>query len=352
MRQIRPSSRTSLLLGTILCLSAFGQQPQPATPPGQNPQQPLPGAAGATPNAQQPRELPADSLRPNYVLGPNDQVLVRAPAAEEINEKPFRIDSEGFINLPLVGRVRAGGLTVQELEADLVKRLREYIREPQVIITVVQFRSEPVFIVGAFQRPGIYPLQGRRTLVEMLASIGGLQPNASRRIRVTRRAEYGAIPLPNAVDEPEKKVSSVEIGLGSLRENVNPAEDIVLEPYDVISVDRAELVYVNGEVGRVGGIELGERDSISIVQALTLSGGFNRDANRSKVRILRQVSNTSRRAEIEVDLKRVLAGKDEDIPLLANDVLYVPRSYTRAVLIGIGQVAFPIIPLVITLAVR
>jgi polysaccharide export outer membrane protein len=241
---------------------------------------------------------------------------------------------------------------VQELEADLVKRLREYIREPQVIITVVQFRSEPVFIVGAFQRPGIYPLQGRRTLVEMLASIGGLQPNASRRIRVTRRAEYGALPLPNAVDEPEKKVSSVEIGLGSLRENVNPAEDIVLEPYDVISVDRAELVYVNGEVGKVGGIELGERDSISIVQALTLSGGFSRDANRGKVRILRQVANTSRRAEIEVDLKRVLEGKDEDIPLLANDVLYVPRSYSRAVLITAGQLALPIIPLVIALALR
>lgn len=352
MRQIRPFSRTSLLLGTILCLSAFGQQPQPATPLGPNPQQPQPGAPGASPNAQQPRELPADSLRPNYVLGPNDQVLVRAPAAEEINEKPFRIDSEGFINLPLVGRVRAGGLTVQELEADLVKRLREYIREPQVIITVVQFRSEPVFIVGAFQRPGIYPLQGRRTLVEMLASIGGLQPNASRRIRVTRRAEYGALPLPNAVDEPEKKVSSVEIGLGSLRENVNPAEDIVLEPYDVISVDRAELVYVNGEVGKVGGIELGERDSISIVQALTLSGGFSRDANRGKVRILRQVANTSRRAEIEVDLKRVLEGKDEDIPLLANDVLYVPRSYSRAVLITAGQLALPIIPLVIALALR
>jgi polysaccharide export outer membrane protein len=154
------------------------------------------------------------------------------------------------------------------------------------------------------------------------------------------------------VDEPEKKVSSVEIGLGSLRENVNPAEDIVLEPYDVISVDRAELVYVNGEVGKVGGIELGERDSISIVQALTLSGGFSRDANRGKVRILRQVANTSRRAEIEVDLKRVLEGKDEDIPLLANDVLYVPRSYSRAVLITAGQLALPIIPLVIALALR
>jgi len=355
MKILRHGSGVLLMPAILAGLSAFGQQQQPAQSPG--PQQPFatpapaPAPAGNA-GTQAPRELPADSIRPNYVLGPNDQVLVRAPQAEEINEKPFRIDAEGFINMPLVGRIRAGGLTVQELEADLVKRLREYIREPQVIIIVVQFRSEPAFFVGAFQRPGIYPLQGRRTLVEMLASIGGLQPNASRRIKVTRRAEYGMIPLPNAIDDPEKKVSTVEIGLGSLRENVNPAEDIVLEPYDVISVARAELVYINGEVARVGGIELGERDSISIAQALTLSGGFTRDANRSKVRILRQVADTTRRAEIEVDLKRVLQGSDEDIPLLPNDILYVPRSYTRAVLITIGQVALPIIPLVITLAVR
>jgi len=346
MTQLRHFGFVFLFLLLLASFAAFGQQPQ--TPAQPNPNTQVPGAGGP----QQPRELPADSLRPNYVLGPNDQVLVRAPQAEEINEKPFRIDSEGFINMPLVGRVRAGGLTVQELEADLVKRLREYIREPQVIITVVQFRSEPVFFVGAFQRPGIYPLQGRRTLVEMLASIGGLQPNASRRIKVTRRAEYGPIPLPSAMDEPEKKVSTVEIGLGSLRDNVNPAEDIVLEPYDVISVERAELVYVNGEVSRVGGIELGERDSISIAQALTLSGGFTRDANRSKVRILRQVGNTTRRAAINVDLKRVFEGKDEDIPLLPNDLLYVPRAYTRTILIAASQLAIPIIPLVITLALR
>ena len=365
MTKLRNSGVFLLIFAMAMSFLAFGQPQQPSTPQNPNaPQQPIgpqqpngPQQPTDTQNqnpGQQPAAppLPADSIRPNYVLGPNDQVLVRAPQAEEINEKPFRIDAEGFINMPLVGRIRAGGLTVQELEADLVKRLREYIREPQVIITVVQFRSEPVFFVGAFQRPGIYPLQGRRTLVEMLASIGGLQSNASRRIKVTRRAEYGPIPLPSAIDDPEKKISTVEIGLGSLRENVNPAEDIVLEPYDVISVSRAELVYINGEVARVGGIELGERDSISIAQALTLSGGFTRDANRGKVRILRQVGDTTRRAPIEVDLKRVFQGKDEDIPLLPNDVLYVPRSYTRAALIAAGQLALPIIPLVITLAVR
>ena len=330
----------------------LAQQPLPAQRPGQNPPPaavPLPGTQNP---AQPPRELPADAIRPNYVLGPNDQILIRAPQAEEINERPFRIDAEGYVNLPLVGRVRAGGLTVQELETELVRRLREYIREPQVIITVVQFRSEPVFFVGAFRAPGIYPSQGRRTLVEMLSSIGGLQPNASRRIKVIRRAEYGAIPLSNAVEDPAKKVSTVEIGIGSLRDNVNPAEDIVLEPFDVISVERAELVYINGEVGKIGGIELGERDSVSVAQALTLAGGFTRDANRGKVRILRPIGDTSRRAEIDIDMKRVLEGKDNDFPLLPNDLLFVPRSNTRQFLTVLTYTLPVLVPLIITLAVR
>jgi len=209
-----------------------------------------------------------------------------------------------------------------------------------------------VFFVGLFQRPGIYPLGGRRTLVEMLSSIGGLQPNASRHIKVTRRAEYGTIALPNAVDDPEKKISWVEISMGSLRENINPAEDIVLQPYDVISVERAELVYINGEVGKVGGIELGERDSVSMAQALTMAGGFSRDANRGKVRILRPILNTDRRAAIDVDANRVLEGKENDVPLLPNDVLFVPRSYSRTMLTVLGTVSLAVLTPFIYLAVK
>ena len=319
-------------------------------------QQPQPGQVAPTPTqtnpTQPPAELPPDSIRPNYVLGPNDQILIRAPGIDEINERPFRIDAEGFINLPLIGRIRIGGLNQQQVEAELVKRLREYIVNPQVIITVVQFRSEPVFFVGQFQRPGIYPLQGRRTLIEMLSSIGGLQPNASRHIKVTRRAEYGTIPLPNATDDPEKKISSVEISMGSLRENVNPAEDIVLQPYDVVSVERAELVYINGEVGKVGGIELGERDSVSVAQALTMAGGFSKEAKRDKVRILRPILNTDRRAAIDVDARRVFEGKENDVPLLPNDVLFVPKSYTRSVFITMGTVGLALLTPLIYLALR
>jgi polysaccharide biosynthesis/export protein len=335
-----------LLLAAVVPVLA--QQPQPLQPAqGGFPQPPAgnnPAAPGAAPPVQQ---LPPDTIRPNYVLGANDQVLIRAPEAEEIDNRPFRIDADGNVNLPLVGHIHAAGMTLQELEADLVKRLREFIREPQVFVTVVQFRSEPVFLVGLFSRPGIYPLQGNRTLTEMLVSAGSTLPNADRHIKITRHEEYGPIPLPNAVVDPEKKVSTVEISLGSLRENINPTENILLQPYDVVSVGRAELVYVNGEVGKIGGVELGERDSISMAQVLTQAGGFGKDAQRGKVRILRPVLGTNRRSLIEIDAKRLFEGKDLDVPILPGDIVFVPRSYQRQFWATFGALILPMLPYIL-----
>ena len=342
-----------------LCAGSLAwAQVQPPTPPaGQNsPNQAPPNqAAPIGQGGAGPRELPPDSIRPNYVLGSNDQILIRVDppgSADEINDKPFRIDADGNVNLPLLGRLHASGMSVQELENDLVRRLREYIREPQVIINVTQFHSAPVFFQGAFRAPGIYSLQGNRTLMEMLTQIGGLQPNAARQITITRRAEYGTIPLPEAVEDPERKISTVEVSIASLQQNVNPAEDIVLQPYDVIRVERAEQVYLTGDVAKTGGVELGERESVSIVQALAMSGGFGPDAVKDKVRILRPVLNTNRRAVIVVDVKRVLDGKENDIPLLPNDVVYIPHSYNHLFWRTFSQLVLPIIPYVIFIAAQ
>jgi polysaccharide export outer membrane protein len=327
----------ALLLAVVVLAPSAGAQIQVGPPQTtQTPDAATAGAAGQLPST------PTDRLRPDYLLGPGDQILIRAFEMPEMSERPFRIDGAGNANLPILGIVQVGGRTVAELEALLTERLKNYVREPQVSVTVVQFRSEPVFFVGAFQRPGIYALQGRRTLVEMISQIGGLQPNASRRIKVTRRKEIGTIPLSNAVESSDGKVATAEISMASLRQNVNPAEDIALMAFDVVSVDRAELVYVNGRVGRVGGFELGERESVSLTQLLTLAGGLGPDAAPKNAKILRPVLGTSRRAEIPVDITRVLNGKDSDFPVLPNDVLYVPqRSGLRQ---GLGRNLFFIVP--------
>jgi polysaccharide export outer membrane protein len=284
-----------------------------------------PPAAQQTPTPAQVTPPVTYTFRPMYVLGSGDQIMIRVADAPEITDRPFRIDTEGNITMPLLGKIHVAGLNQEQLEAELVKRLKVYIVNPQLSVTVAQYRSEPVFLVGAFKTPGIYPLQGRRTLVETLAATGGLQPNASRRIKITRRNEVGPIPLPNAIADPSGVTYSVDINLSSLRESVNPAEDILLQPFDVLSVDRAEVIYVSGEVSRVGSLELGERDFLTVTQAVTLSGGITHDASK-KVRVLRPILNTARRAEIEVDLDRVMKGEANDFPLLPNDILFVPRG--------------------------
>jgi polysaccharide biosynthesis/export protein len=333
-----------VLMGmSIIRLPLSGQAP--ASQAGGPPRAPLPAAQQSQSSAGLP--APAERLRPNYVLHAGDKILIRAFEMDEISERPFRIDADGFVNLPVLGRLKCGGVTVEHFESLLLDALRRYIRTPQVTVTVVQFSSEPVFFVGAFKTPGIYPLEGRRTMVEMMASIGGLQPTASRRIKLTRRKEFGEIPLANAVASPDGSASTLEINMASLRENVNPAEDIVLQPFDVVSVERAEMVYVTGEVARVGAFELQERDSISVIQALTLAGGLTPSADVKTARILRPVTNTSRRAEIPLNLSGILDGRESDQPLLPNDVLYIPKG--SGLKRNLGRTMLVVLPVVATI---
>jgi polysaccharide biosynthesis/export protein len=312
-------------------------KPQTLTPTTPTPNQQPPVAP-----LQQPEMVPQQA-RPNYVLGSSDQIMIRAFQVDEINEKPFRIEGDGMITLPLIGTIKAGGLTVGELEAELVDRLKKYIKTPQATVILIQFRSSPVFFVGAFVRPGAYPMEGRRTLVEMLTQVGGVQSAATRRIKLTRKSESGPIPLPNAVDDPGNKVSSVEISMSSLQNNINPAEDIELKPYDVVSAEIAEKVYLQGAFPKTGAYPLDERDSISVMQLISLAGGLTPEAEKDKAVILRPVLDTARRAQIHLDLTAIMEAKANDYPLMANDILYVPTS-SRTGVKKFAKATLPFLP--------
>jgi len=291
------------------------------------------------------------AIRPDYVLGPNDQILVRSNV-EELSERPFRVDSEGIITFPLVNRVPVTGLTVQALEIELTTRLREFFQQPQVGIMITGFRDEPVSFFGAFAKPGVYTLTGGRTLREMLAVAGGFLPNASRRLRVTRRIENGKIPLASAVEDVAAGTSSVEINLDTLLRELNPEEDIELQAYDRITVAQSQPVYVNGEVVRAQPLELVGRDSLTVMQALTQTGGFTAAAKRGQVRVLRPVEGTGLLAPIDINIERIIAGKDNDFPLFPNDILYVPRSSALAtVLPQAGTSLLSSIPFIIISAI-
>lgn len=319
------STRSVLALALLAGGIPLAAAPQTPAPPAQ-----------AAPSS----ELP---LRRTYVLGNSDQVLIRVPAAAEFESVPYRIDDAGELTLPLVGKVRAAGLNVDELERELTQRLKEFIVDPLVSITVTSFRADSIFLVGAFQRPGIHPLEPRRSLMDTISALGGLAPNAGRRIRITRRREQGRIDLPGAVTTPDGG-TSVEIQLSPLFEVVNPDEDIVLEPFDVITAQRTEQVYVNGEVARPGPFEALHGESISLLQVLSLAGGLTPNANTKEIRVLRPVLGSNQRAEIRLNYTDVIEGRGGDFPLMPNDVLYVPRK--AGFWSGFGRTALVIAPVV------
>ena len=279
--------------------------------------------------AQQPAQTAAQPDS-GYVLGPDDQIVIRAIDAPEISDKPMLIGTNGNLTLPLIGRVKAGGLTVEQFETELNTRLREYLRDPQVSVTVVESRSHPVSVFGAVNKPGVVQLQGRKTLYEVLSLAGGPRDTAGSSLTVTRRRENGDIPLPNATIDPSGQFSVAELNVQEILGGKNPAANIEIKPNDVISVSEANssMIYVVGDVKRAGAFALGGRQ-LSVLNALSLAGGLERTAKPAKARIVRNTPGELKRQEIAVNIKQILAGKAEDIGMRPQDVLVVPSSGSK-----------------------
>lgn len=272
-------------------------------------------------------------IRNGYVLGPEDQITIRVLDAEEIDNKVVRVDFSGFIRLPLVGRIQAAGLTIDQLETELVRELKKYMRDPQVSVSVTEFRSQPVSVLGAVRNPGVLQVQGRKTLLEMISLAGGIDPEAGHSIKITRRKEFGPIPLKSAVADETGQYTVADVDLESILEARNPAENIEVKPNDVITVPRGQLVYVMGQVKTPGGFVLRQRETLSALQALALAQGLDRTAKPQDARILRTVKGAPRRLEINVDLRKILQGKTSDVPLQPNDVLFVPNNVPKSAMI-------------------
>jgi polysaccharide export outer membrane protein len=273
---------------------------------------------------------PTSGASSEYVLGPGDQIVVHAPDIDEIGEKSAVIDARGFVSLPLAGRVHAGGLTVAQAESEIAGQLKTYVRAPQISVSVAEYRSQPVSVLGAVASPGVHQLQGRKTLIEILSMAGGLRADAGHAIKITRRREWGRIPLATASDDSTGQFSVAEVSVTSVMEAKNPQENIVICPHDVISVPRAEMVYVIGAVKRAGGFVLNEKENMTVLQALSLAEGLERTAAPKGARILRRAGGSAPRVEVPVDLGRIIAGKSGDVALRAEDILFVPVSAARS----------------------
>jgi polysaccharide biosynthesis/export protein len=287
------------------------------------------GAAAQNPPASASNGQTAkcdNQIRSTYLLGPDDQLEISGPELTDISNKPVRINGEGDVQVPLAGSVHVAGLTVQQTEQKLDEVLSKYIKQPQVAVNVAEVRSQPVSVLGAVNSPGVHQVQGHKTVLEMLASAGGIRQDAGYSIRITRQVEWGCIPLPGAQLDASGKYSVAEVNLRKIMDAKTPEENIQIFPHDVISVPKAEMVYVIGEVHRSGGFVLGEHQSISVLQALSLAEGLNPGADPRHAKILRLKPDADQREELKVDVKDALNGKKPDFPLQGEDILFIPGS--------------------------
>jgi len=272
---------------------------------------------------------PTDTPAANYILGPDDQLSVHVLDVDDIDPtKPIKIDLHGFMDVPIIGKVNAAGLTVDQLERQLTDSLAKYVHNPRVTVTVFDYHSQPFSVFGAVNTPGVYSFTGENTLVQAISRAGGLRPDAGNAINLTRRSEEGPIPISGATTDASREYSTVRIDVRALLDAKNPQNDILVKPGDVLSVPKADMVYVVGAVKQAGSFPLSERQEISVLQAVSMAQGLESGSSPKHAKILRG-SLTAQRMEIPVDVKKILAGKTSDVSLMANDVLFIPTSATK-----------------------
>lgn len=278
----------------------------------------------------------------SYVLAAEDRLTVKVLDLPDIDDKTvYAIDQRGNLNLPVTGRVPAAGLTLEQLEEAIAKKLTN-MREPQVSVSISEFRSHPVSVLGSVNQPGVMQVQGNKTLFEVISKAGGLRPDAGNAIYITRAKQDGPLGLPDSGLDASGYFYTGKVAVRSVLEGKDPQSNILVLSDDVVTVPKADLIYVVGSVKRSGGFVLSERSSLSVLEALAMAEGMDKVAAASKARILRSVPGQTERMEFPIDLKQVLEGKVQDARLQANDILFVPSSKMKAISYKAAEAAIQI----------
>jgi polysaccharide export outer membrane protein len=205
-------------------------------------------------------------------------------------------------------------MTAEEAQAAIEKKYKdaELLKSPQVLLSIVEYASQGVSVLGEVSKPGVYTLLTSRRLLDLISQAGVLTPAAGRMVTITHR------------DRPRE---SETIAL-SKDPRQNTATNIDIIPGDTIVVAKAGVVYVVGAVGKPGGFTMDANEGLTILQVIALAEGPKADASMDKSRLIRQTPTG--RSEIPVQLSKILASKTPDIKLQSDDILFVPSSAVKS----------------------
>jgi len=218
-----------------------------------------------------------------------------------------RISSHGDMYVPLVGYEHVAGMSTEEAQAAIEKRLSDFVKSPHVSLFISEYASQGASVLGEVVRPGIYPVLGQQHLFDLLSAAGGLSDKAGRSLSITHRSDPNntvTISIPRNLDD-------------------NSETNVRVYPGDTVIVRKGDIVYVVGDVQRPSAV-LMDAGGLTVLQAVALSGGTGRTAKLNGAKLLRK--GPTGMTDVPVDLKKMLAAKAPDLPLQANDILIVPSS--------------------------
>lgn len=353
---VAPTRLASLTATMLLLLSVFGfggngtaaspfQSQQTGTPQGGSP----PPAPPANQKAAKPGARGSSSVLvlrdEDYRIGPNDVLDIQIESWPEMT-RSFRVTAAGTFLMPYLGRVTAAQKTPEELAQFIADGLRgDYLRDPKVTVSVKEYNSRSFFIQGSVRAPGVYQIEGRPSLLELITLAGGMADNHGSRAYIIRKIKNSAKEIGEhaasstsdagaAAGGEQKQPADQSPRYEMSSTNVNSLlkgrfdQDVFIEAGDIINIPATDMFFVSGEVKAPGSFPL--KEGTTLRQAVSLAQGTVFKSAADKTIIFRENANGEREA-IKVELSAVMSGKKPDVPIMANDIIMVPSSRFKSI---------------------
>jgi polysaccharide biosynthesis/export protein len=245
-------------------------------------------------------------------IGAGDLLDVDVFDTVELSRK-LRVNELGAISLPVGGDIYVGGLTAAEAGRAIEGRFRQddVLKDPHVTVTILEYATQGVTVYGEVKNPGVYPLLGAHGVLDLISAAGGATPNAGSTVTITHRADP---------DHPVEASIQPKPGTTS-------ALSVDVRPGDTITVSKAGIVYVLGDVGKPGGFLIDNNGRLTVLQAVALAEGTNRTASLDRAKVIRKTETGHE--EVHIALNKILKMKAPDQPLANGDILFVPTSASK-----------------------
>jgi polysaccharide export outer membrane protein len=247
-----------------------------------------------------------------YVIGPGDKLNIQVWKHPDL-ECDVEISGSGDFSFPLIGKVHAGGLSVFDLEKQLVQKLADaYLVSPQVRVTVVEYKNQKAYLFGAVKQPGSYVIKGKTSILELISSMGGITDETGSAALIVRPESPERKNSPQSINEARAN-EIIEVDLERLYAG-EMGENTFVMPGDSIYVKKAPKIFVTGEVQNPGRFRW--EKYLTVRKAISLAGGPSTKGSSERAQIIRMTDGR----EIKIRPKMSDSVKPEDI-------INVPRSY-------------------------